>query len=305
MLTRTTIVGFFLLAAAETRGQATAAGAQAVPAPIAPVALGEVFVRVQPRLLTLRAPGEAKGLHDVVSNSLGPGEQVAVWHPNPDSAHLYRIQAVRVRLGSRFPESLAGFVSHRRNFREGRLALRLSAATATGQPAVANLLAAPLLLAPAQSEELDHGWVRFDVSEQRVVLPAKGLFVVAEGLTASPADTFIRRRTLVHPADAKKPPEDYKPAFRNGKGTSTRTYMYEEIQTAGEQGSRLVPSSYFPAVAHRTVAAPAECRSWQVLRGPMSGWKSLGAFYAEIRQRNPGLDLTDYNYDLELEVVEL
>ena len=53
-----------------------------------------------------RALGEAKGLHDAISHSLTPTNRIAVWHPNPDSGHTYRIRAVRVRLGAREPEKL-------------------------------------------------------------------------------------------------------------------------------------------------------------------------------------------------------
>lgn len=299
MLTRAAIGAVFLLAAAGARGQ----GTRPTPAPIAPVALGEVFVRAQPKLLTLRAPGEAKGLADAVSSSLGPGQQLAVWHPTPDSSRVYRIRAVRARLGSRFPKNVADLARRRRNFLDGRLALRLSVATATGQPAEANLLVAPLLLTTTLSKGLEQGWVRFEVSEQRLMLPAPGLFVVAQGLTSAPDEQFIRHRTLVRPAGGKTPPEDRGPA--NSKAKGTEVFLYEEIRLAGGKETRLVPSANFPAIAQRSVATPADCRSWRWFGGLNSGWKFLGTMNAGFRQRTPSLKLNDYNYDLELEVEEL
>lgn len=304
MRTRAAFIAIILLAAAGTRGQGIRPTA-ASPPPLAPVALDTVVVRAQPKRLTLRAPGEAKGLRDAVSSSLGPGQQLAVWHPAPDSSHTYRIRAVRVRLGSRNPQNVADLARHRRNFRDGRLVVRLSAATATGQPADANLLAAPLLLTPPQSEDAEQGWVRFEVSDQRLILPAQGLFVVAQGLTTAPEEQFIRHRMLVHPADGNTPPQDLGPATRNANGKGTEVFLYEEVQRAGAKETQLIPSANFPAIAHRSVATAAECRSWQWLGGLHSGWKFLGTLNAGLRQRAPSLKVTDYNYDLELEVEEL
>ena len=301
---RATFLAVLFLPAAAAHGQTNQPTVTA-PVPIASVALDDVEVRAQPRQLTLRAPGVAKGLSDAVSSSLGPGQQVAVWHPAPDSGHAYRIRAVRVRLGARFPLNMVDLVHARRNFLAGRLAVRLSAATATGQPGEANLLAAPLLLTPAQSEGQEQGWVRFDVHEQRLLMPTAGLFVVAQGLTTAPEEQFIRHRFLVRPADGKTPPEDLGPANRKPKGKGTAVFLYEEIQPTGTTATQLVPSANFPAIAHRSVATPAECRSWQWVGGLRNGWQFLGTMHAEMRQHASARQMLDYNYDLELEVEEL
>jgi hypothetical protein len=301
---RAAIIAVSMLTTVGTKGQGIRPTV-ANPPPIAPVTLGDVLVRAQPKLLLLRAPGEASGLRDAVSSSLRPGQQLAVWHPTPNSGHAYRIRAVRARLGSRNTKNVADLARHRRNFLDGRLALRLSVATATGQPADTNLLVAPLLLTPALSEGLEQGWVRFEVSDQRLMLPAPGLFVVAQGLTTAPDEQFIRHRTLMHPADRETPPQDLEPANHKASGKGPEVFLYEEIQLAGTKERRLVPSANFPAIAHRSVATPAECRSWQWFGGLNSGWKFLAAMNAEFRQRTPSLKLTDYNYDLELEVEEL
>ena len=272
------------------------------------VALTEVAVRATPRQMTLRAPGEAKGLHDALAMSLTPTSRLAVWHPNPDSARTYRIRAVRVRLGSRMPENMTDLARQRRRFLAGRLALRLSPATAAGAPTDRNLLATPLLLTPEESARHAHGWVRFDVADQRLTVPAGGLFVVAEGLTSGDDEQFVNHRSLVRPADGKTPLEDLSPTNRRANGKGTTVFLYEEIQPAGGGASRLISSHHFPAVAHRTVSTPGECRTWRWSKwdGRQHSWKSVAAQHAEIRQRSPTLtNLTDSNYDLELEVEEL
>ena len=209
-----------------------------------------------------RALGEAKGLHDAISHSLTPTNRIAVWHPNPDSGHTYRIRAVRVRLGAREPEKLMDLARHRRQFTEGRLSLHLSPATASGQPAETNLLPTVLLLTPKESEQNQDGWVRFDVAAQRLTLPANGVFVVAEGLTTSPEEQFIRHRTLIRPADGKTPLEDLNAQNRKSNGKGTTVFLYEEVQTAGGGPGRLVRTDQFPAIAHRTTDNPAQCQSW-------------------------------------------
>lgn len=290
--------------AAHSQGMAPAANAPALPAP-PKVALDEVAIRAQPRPLTLRAPGEAQGLNDAIAWSLTPTERLAVWYALPDSGHAYRVRAVRVRLGSRMPTSMVDLARHRRNFTEGRLALRLSPATPAGTPAETNLLAAPLLLTAEAPEQQRDGWVRFDVADQRLVLPVQGVFVIAEGLT-QPDEQFVRSRVLIRPVDGRTPPEDVTRQNRRPAGKSTPIFQYEEVQPAGGGASRLVLSNAFPAVAHRSVRTAAECQSWQWRTGPRGGWKALALQNAEFRQYGgKAASIVDYNYDLVLEVEEL
>lgn len=311
MLSRMLICALWLLLAAPAAGAQTA---QPQPAPVSPaprpiptVALGEVAVRVQPRRLTLRAPGQAQGLQDAFAQSLTPTRRVAVWLPTPDSARSYRIRAVRVRLGAGLPDNLTDFIRRQRRFHEGRLALHLSSATASGAPADADLLSAPLLLTPAASARHERGWLRFDVAEQHLIIPAAGVFIVAEGLTTSPDEQFVKHRSLLRRPDGRQPLEDYdsKKTTSNGKGT--QVFLYEEIQPAGGGPTRLVPSDEFPALAHRTVGTAADCRSWRWQQGPSrSGWIAMGAETAVLRQRSAAFaGLKDFNYNLELEVEEL
>ncbi len=300
------LVGTLLASATTAHAQTALPPAGAPELPTMPtVALSEVAVRATPRQLTLRAPGEAKGLHDALAHSLAPGDRRAVWHPHPDSAHAYRIRAVRVRLGSRLPATMSEFMQRRRRFPEGRLELRLSPATATGAPAETNLLAAPIVITPEASNGHEQGWLRFEVAEQRLLLPAGGLFVVATGLTTNPNERLVRHRMLTKQVKDNKPPRDLDHGTIK-PGSSARVYSYEEIQPAGGSSARLVPSGNFPAIAHRGVESAAECRSWQWFKGRSgSEWKSLRALNEEWQRFNSGHGLRDYNYDLELEVEEL
>ena len=90
-------------------------------------------MRAQHRILTLRAPGKTKGLQTAFGRELTPDRAVAVWHGPPDTARVYVVQAVRLRLGARLPEAMKDLPKNRRNLPEGRLHLWLSPGTnATG-----------------------------------------------------------------------------------------------------------------------------------------------------------------------------
>jgi hypothetical protein len=278
--------------------------AQTAPRPdtVRVVPLAAVQVR-PPQRLTLRAPGEAKGMFSRFSTvSMTPTCQVAVWHPAPDSGRRYLVRAVRVRLGSRMPEKATQLTQARRQFAEGGLALRLVPATAAGAPTDTNLLASSLVLTPALSGQPD-GWVRFDVAGQRVQLPPGGVFVVAEGLP-NPGEQFVRVRMLRHPPDSQYPLEDYVPS----KGAKpAEIFSYVEVQAPDQPATRLVLTSEYPAIGQRQVAAPAECHSWLkalLVPGKPRGWYLLAARTAQLQLTNPSLQLHDYNYDLELEVEE-
>ena len=277
-----------------------------VPA-IATVRLDTVAIAAHARPLTLRAPGTARGLHDAFAYSITPTRQIAVWHPNPDSTHTYRIRAVRVRLGSRLPDSPADLLRARRIFGEGRLALRLSPATVGGSPAEANLLPAPLVLTPAGAGQHDHGWVRFDVSAHHLVLPATGVFVIATGLPTNEGDQFVRTRTLVRPLDGRHPPEDLTRANMRAKGKGTEVFQYEEVQPAGGGPTCLLPTNSFPAVAQRSTDAGEAAQSWRWHRfnKDSSRWFSSVEDNALLQKINPTkVPIYQYNYDLELEVEE-
>ncbi|MGI4875153.1 MAG: hypothetical protein ACRYFX_28695 [Janthinobacterium lividum] len=273
-------------------------------APIRTVPLQDVQVR-PPQRLTLRTPGEAKGLFsNFMAQDMTPTHRVAVWHPAPDSSRRYLVRTVRVRLGSRAPENPIELTQARRQFAEGYLALWLAPATATGAPADTNLLPAPLLLTPEVSARNKHGWVSFDVAAQQVKLPLGGAFVVAEGF-ANPSEHFVRSRLLLHPIDGKHPPEDY--VYKKG-GKSVSFYSYQEVRTDGSPSTRLVPNNAYPALLQLRVAPPAESRLWVCglhLPDKRREWFALSAQYALFRQANPTLEFRDYNYDLELEVEEL
>lgn len=283
---------------------ASAARAQTRPTDsLRVVPLAAVQVR-PPQVFTLRPPGESKGLFsNFMALEMTPTRQVAVWHPAPDAGRRYLVRAVRVQLGSRLPENPGQVVQARRRFAEGYLALRLAGATAAGVPADTNLLAAPLLLTPAVSARSQRGWVSFDVAAQQVQMPPAGVFVVAEGF-ANPGERFVRSRQLLHPADGRHPPEDY--VHKPGEKL-TEIFLYEEVQAAGSAATRLVLRSNYPALAQLRVAAPADNHSWLhgYQPGRPHGWFKLAVHYALLRQSSPALKLTDYNYDLELEIEEL
>jgi hypothetical protein len=267
--------------------------------------LPAVAVHARHRILTLRAPGETKGLRTAFGREMTPGRAVAVWHGPPDTARVYVVRAIRLRLGSRLPETLKDFPQSRRNLPEGRLHLWLSPGTnATGPAAGQNLLPRKLLLT-AETAVDKKGWVRFDVSASRLVLPRSGVFVVAEGLPTTSAETFVRHRTLTAPYDGKTPPQDLD--FRQVKpGKGTRSYRYEELRQA-DGSTRLVPTHFFPALAYRLVAASAECYSWILTSHwrKEPAWQSVPQDMAPMRRANPGVSSSDYNYELELEVEEL
>lgn len=267
--------------------------------------LPEVAVHAQHRALTLRAPGATKGLHTAFGRELTPGRAVAVWHGPPDTARVYVVRAVRLRLGSRLPEVMKDLPKNRRNLPEGRLHLWLSPGTnANGPAAEQNLLPQKLLLA-AETAVDKKGWLRFDVSGQRLILPRAGVFVVAEGLPTTSAETFVRHRTLIAPYDGKTPPQDLDfRRVRPGKGT--RSYRYEELRQA-DGSTRLVPTHSFPALAYRLVDTSPECQSWILVsrRGKEPVWQSVPQHLAPMRRANPDSSNADYNYELELEVEEL
>lgn len=267
--------------------------------------LPEVAVRAQHRTLTLRAPGETRGLHTAFGRELTPGRAVAVWHGPPDTARVYVVRAVLLRLGSRLPEAMKDLPKNRRNLPEGRLHLWLSPGTnATGPATGQNLLAQKLLLTAATAAE-KKGWVRFDVSDQRLVLPAAGVFVVAEGLPTTAAEAFVRHRSMAAPYDGKTPPQELD--FQKMKpGKRTRVYLYEELREA-DGSLRLVSSHSFPTLAYRLVDTPPECHSWILVsrRGQAPAWQSVPQDMAPWRRANPDASSADYNYELELEVEEL
>ncbi|TYZ06885.1 hypothetical protein FY528_16560 [Hymenobacter lutimineralis] len=273
------------------------------------VILPEVAVQVHPRARLLRPPGESRGLYTSFGHKLLPTSRVAVWHGPPDSTRTYRVRAVRVRLGARTPEKASGLFEARRNFQEGRVALWLSPGTRTLAPdATRNLLAQKLLLTPDNAGE-KKGWLRFDVADQRVVVPAQGLFIVAEGLTTHPQETYVRRRMLVQPLDGKTPPQDLNlqnPKLKKGDGV--RVYSYAEV--APPSGPpRLAAESLFPTLAYRMVEEPGQCQSW-VWRAPTgkqpARWMSVTEVQTALRQREPKATYAlDFNFDLELEVEEL
>ncbi|RSK40973.1 hypothetical protein [Hymenobacter perfusus] len=267
--------------------------------------LPEVAVHAQHRTLTLRAPGETKGLHTAFGREMTPGRAVAVWHGPPDTARVYVVRAVRLRLGSRLPEAMKDLPKNRRNLPEGRLHLWLSPGTnANGPAAEQNLLPQKLLLTDETAVE-KHGWLRFDVSAHRLVLPRSGTFVVAEGLPTTATETFLRHRILTTPYDGRTPPQDLN--FQKIQpGTSTRSYRYEELRRP-DGSTRLVATASFPTLAYRLVATAADCRSWILVsrRGQPPIWQSVPQDMAPMRKANPDASSADYNYELELEVEEL
>ncbi|AHJ96241.1 hypothetical protein [Hymenobacter swuensis] len=267
--------------------------------------LPEVNVHAQPRLLTLSPPGETRGLRTAFGRELTPGRAVAVWHGPPDTARVYVVRAVRLRLGARMPETVQDLPKHRRNLPEGRLQLWLSPGTLTAGPETArNLLTQPLLLTAETAVE-KKGWLRFDVSSQRLLLPRAGVFVVAAGLPTIPEETFVRHRILAATYDGKTPPQDLD--FRKIQpGTSTRSYGYEELRRP-DGSTRLVATTTFPTLAYRLVNTAADCHSWLLVgrRGQPPSWQSVPQDLAPMRRALPRESVSDYNYELELEVEEL
>ncbi|RSK32504.1 hypothetical protein [Hymenobacter metallilatus] len=267
--------------------------------------LPEVTVRAQPRTRTLRAPGETKGLHTAFGRELTPGRAVAVWHGPPDTTRVYVVRAVRLQLGSRMPEAVHDLPKHRRNLPEGRLHLWLSPGTMTTGPVASQNLLPQKLLLTAETATQEKGWIRFEVADQRLVLPTRGLFVVAEGLPTTDTETFVRQRVLTAPYDGHTPPQDLD--FRKIKpGQSARSYRYVEMLRS-DGSARLVPSSSFPALAYRLVATAAECHSWLLVdhRGQPASWQSVPQDLAPMRRALPNESVSDYNYELVLEVEEL
>ncbi|QIX62332.1 hypothetical protein HER32_14550 [Hymenobacter sp. BT18] len=266
-------------------------------------------MRVHPKARLLSAPGETRGLYTSFGHKLLPTSRVAVWHGPPDTAHTYLVRAVRVRLGSRMPEKASGMFAARRNFQEGRVALWLSPGARAQAPTDAqSLLAQKLLLTPDNAGE-KKGWLRFDVADQRVVVPAQGLFIVAEGLTTHPKETYVRRHWLSHPLNSKSVPQELdlqNPKLRKGEGA--RVYFYAEVASSAG-ASRLVAESLFPTLAYRMVENPGQCQSW-VWRAPTlkqpARWMPVTETQTALRQREPKATYAlDYNFDLELEVEEL
>lgn len=290
---------------APAHGQTTRPAPVVPLLPIATVRLDTVAVRAQGRILILRTPGKAKGLRDAYSGSLRPGRQLAVWHSNPDSTRTYLIRAIRVRLGARMPETPADILRERRTFSEGRLALRLSAATATGSPAETNLLLVPLLLTPALASQHAKGWVRFDLSAQHLVLAPAGVFVVAKGLPTLDSEQLVRTRRLAHKPAGTTPPDDVVLPVRGQKPIPF--FQYEEIQPAGSPPVRLVALADFPAIGHHTTGPGARPHSWQYLGldNKPGRWFANADLDAQYHAANPThKPIFDYDYDLELEVEE-
>ncbi|NVO30743.1 hypothetical protein [Hymenobacter lapidiphilus] len=269
--------------------------------------LPDVAVRATRRVLALRAPGETKGLQTAFGRELTPTAAVAVWHGPPDSSRVYVVRAVRVRLGSRPPTAAKDVPKVRRNFSEGAIRLWLSPGSQTGGPQPAqNLLAAPLLLTANTTAK--KGWVRFDVMQQRLVLPARGLFVVAEGETTG-SETYVKQRSLARPLNGKNLPEDidFQKAKPKKGHKGVETFRCVELRRA-DGSSRLALTNAFPTLAYRQVPAPANSQSWiRRIRQPDKTvfWRSVPQDLAPLRKAFPEVSAPDYNYELELEVEEL
>ena len=266
--------------------------------------LPEVEVRAQHRILVLQAPGETKGIQTAFGRELTPTTAVAVWHGPPDTSRVYVVRAMRVHLGSRFPKSAKELPKARRNFSEGTIRLWLSPGSPSGGPRPdQNLLAAPLLL--TAETPAPKGWVRFEVADQRLVLPAQGLFVVAEGEPVG-AETYVRTRSLVRPLNGKTSPEDVDfTKIRPGKGVTV--FRYVELRRP-DGTVRLAAVSEFPSLAHRLTERSADCYTWvRRLKHPDNSlrWQSIPQDLAPMRAAMPDVSTSDYNYELELEVEEL
>jgi hypothetical protein len=261
------------------------------------VQLVGVQVRAKTRTLLWQLPGHARWPHDAYSNNLTPGLAAAVQFVPADTAHRYRVRAIRLRLGSRFPENAAGLSQERRHFDHGRLRVRMLAVGAPG-PAEQDLLP-PLLITPVLSAQHRHGWLRLDVSAANVLVPAAGLFVAAEGLTTQDAERLLRARRVLYSKQGG-PPVDYDPQKHGPRGTIS----YQEVEPADSVGvKRLIRSTSYPALGHRSTT-DADCRSWHRV-GPQGRWEQITEYCRQLRAIFPQNEYSSYNYDLELEVEEL
>jgi hypothetical protein len=261
-------------------------------------ALPGVQVRAQPKAAVWRYAGRSRWPQDAFAQGLTPGRQVAVFYRPADSTRQYRIRAVRVRLGQRFPDSPAGMLTDRRQFPEGRLRVHLAVPGPAGAPA-ADFAAQTWTITSAQSDQHDDGWLRLPC-EADLLVPARGLFVVAAALTGTDAETVLRSRYLVYPKGHPEASTDYDPKQRKQKGTTINGFV--EVQPAGGQPPRLVSNEDYPGVAQRTAPNEAGGHSWQY-RGKQ--WQSQQAYHAEMRKRFPDSDYSPFNYELVLEVEEL
>ncbi|RAK63917.1 hypothetical protein [Hymenobacter edaphi] len=265
------------------------------------VALPNVRVRAQPRQLVWRAPGKARWPYDAFANSLTPTEQVAMLYRPADATRSYRIRAVRLRLGSRAPQGPADLLRDLRRFPEGRLQVQLLAPGPDGAPATA-LLPASWEITPALSEEHEGGWLRLPVADAELRLPAAGVFIVANGLTGSAAETFVRNRTLLYRKHNPTAAPEFDPQKLKGSAPSTRVNSYVEVQPAATEATRLVLRHEFPALAQLTAPSFGACYAWAYRAGR---WQSVVAYYQDLKSRFPKREFTPYNYELELEVEEL
>ncbi|RTQ50796.1 hypothetical protein EJV47_09250 [Hymenobacter gummosus] len=259
-------------------------------------ALPGVQVRAQPRAVLWRYAGKSRWPQDAFVQGLIPGQQVAVHYRPADSTRQYRIRAVRVRLGQRFPEGPAGMFTDRRQFPKGQLRVHLALPGPDGAP-TADFAAQSWLITPAQSEGHDNGWLRLPCDAELLV-PAGGLFVVATSLS-SPDETALRARMLEYRKGHPETGTDFNSKEPKRKGTTLNQFV--EVQPAGGP-TRLVPAEDYPAVAQRTAPNEAGGHSWQYRS---RRWQSQQAYYAEMRQRFPHSDYSPANYELVLEVEEL
>lgn len=265
------------------------------------VALPDVRVRAQPRVLVWRGDGKARWPEDAFANSLTPIDQVAMLYRPADPARSYRIRAVRIRLGSRAPQGPADLLRDLRRFPEGRLQVQLLAPGTDGAPGTA-LLPSAWEITPALSEEHEGGWLRLPVADAELRLPVAGVFIVASGLTGSARETYVRNRTLVYQKHSPTAAPDFELQQVQRADQLTRVNLYVEIKPAAGGAARLVPRHEFPAVARFTASSFGSCYSWNHRAGR---WQSTVAYYQDLKRRNPQPDYQPYNYELELEVEEI
>jgi hypothetical protein len=162
-----------LLAIGLLAGAATSVRAQTAPAlPPLRATLDTVAVTGTTRMLTLvSAPGP-----DVSERSLTPGTKVAVRYTPPAGPHEYDLTGIRVLVSGKYNLSSTGL-----------LLIRLMLPdSSTHGPSTRALLPAPIAISDREVRRAKDGLLTLDVRAYHLILPATGVFVVAEGAPEPP-----------------------------------------------------------------------------------------------------------------------
>ena len=180
-------IRLYLLAAGLLAGAASSAHAQTTPPlPTLKAALDTVAVTGTTRVLTLAsAPGP-----ELAGRAHWPKIRSAVFYAPPAGSHDYDLIGIRVLVSKQYNRSNTGVLL---------LSLMLPDSSTHG-PSARALLPAPIAVTDREVRRAKNGVLELDIRSHQLTLPAKGLFVVAEGAPEPPyrylGDTIFAERSL-------------------------------------------------------------------------------------------------------------